>query len=78
MVTGSVAMKVHIETCDSNENNPDCVAARKLVAKMMDDDTTYEYAPDDEYALVWFAVSMVNCWVRVMRERDCKSGEVMF
>ena len=62
-------MRVHIETCDSNENNPDCDAARKLVAKMMDDETTCEYAPDDECALVWFAVSLMNCWVRVIREK---------
>ena len=69
MVTGSVARKVNIETCDSNESNPDCVAARKLVAKMMDDDTTCEYAPDDEYALMWLLISLVKCWVRIMRER---------
>ena len=69
MVTGSVAMRVHIETCDSNESNPDCVAARKLVAKMMDDDTMCEYGPDDEYVLVWFAAGLMDCWVRVVGEK---------
>ena len=66
IVTGSVAMRVHVDTWDSNDSSPDCDAARKLVAKTMDDETTCEYAPDDECTLVWFAVSVMNCWVKVV------------
>ena len=52
MVTGSVAIRVHLETWDNYESSPDCDAARRLVAKMMDDEATCEYAPDDECAMV--------------------------
>ena len=61
MVTGSVAMRVHVETWDSNVSNPDCVAARKLVAKMMDDDATCEYGTDGEHTMVRFAACLVDC-----------------
>ena len=52
MVTGRVAMRVHMETCDSSESNPDCDAARILVAKMMLDEATCEYTPDDVCGVV--------------------------
>ncbi len=45
------------------------MAARKLVAEMMDDETTCEYGTEDEYILVWFAACLMECWVSVVWEK---------
>ena len=42
MVMGRVAMRVHVDTWESNENSPDCDAARKLVAHIMEEEATCE------------------------------------
>ena len=53
-------MRVHVDTWESNDSSPDCDAARKLVEKTMEDETTCEYAPEDECDLVWFVVSVMR------------------
>ena len=42
MVMGKVAMRVHVDTWESKDNSPDCEAAKKLVANMIEEETTYE------------------------------------